>query len=353
MNEPLSSTAQMTPEWLTAVLRREGLLGSSEVKSIRVEDVRTLLVSSVARLEVVYSTETDATAPAHLFLKMSKPELQAHFSRREVEFYNTVARESDDLPLIRCYDARFSEESCASHILLDDLTETHTQTQAPLPPNVSDCKLAIESIARLHARWWEDERLGDRIGSLTQRAEFEETRALLQKHLPAFADFLGDRLHVERLRMYEKILSGRMTPWRRMLSREGLTVTHGDAHWWNFLFPRAARGCPAVLFDWHLWHVDVPLKDLAYMIALNWYPQRRALLEQTLLRLYHRTLTENGVAAYTWETCWQDYRMQIIRELFVPVWQWSSGMQPALWWSSLERIWLAFEDLGCAELLDD
>lgn len=352
MPETLTSAEQLTPEWVTAVLRREGCLERGEVVAVRAAQARTLLVSSVARLEVDYSADATASAPTRLFFKVSAPDLQARFSRKEVEFYETVARESQGLPFVRCYDAAFSEKTGASHVLLDDLTETHTQTQAPLPPSERDCEKAVESLALLHARWWEHERLGDGIGTLTTEAEFGGTKALLQKHLVGFADFLGDRWPAERRETYERILAGPMTPWRRMLRREGLTVTHGDAHWWNFLFPRDCLG-PAVVFDWHLWHVDAPLKDLAYMIALNWYPSRRARLESGLLRRYHAKLRESGVANYSWDACWQDYRRQIIRELFVPVWQWSSGMSPANWWASLEKIWLAFEDLNCAELVDD
>lgn len=340
---------EVTPEWLTDVLRREGCLARGEVAGVRVALSRALVVSSVARLEVSYTG--GAQGPARLFLKVSAPRLQAHFSRREVDFYKTVARASPELPLIKCFDAAFSERSGASHLLLEDLMETHAQPPVPLPPSARDCELAVESLALLHARWWESPRLGVDIGTLTTESEFEELRALLAKHLAGFADFLGDRLLPRRLKTYERILAGPLTPWRRMLRREGLTVTHGDAHWWNFLFPRAGAG-PAVIFDWHLWHVDAPLKDLAYLIALNWYPSRRAVFEQGLLRRYHETLAAAGVAAYGWEACLRDYRVQIIRELFVPVWQWSSGLEPTHWWSSLERIWLAFEDLNCAELIE-
>lgn len=341
---------EVTPEWLTDVLRREGCLARGEVAGVRVALSRALVVSSVARLEVSYTA--GAEGPARLFLKLSTPRVQPHFSRREVDFYKTVARASPELPLVRCYDAAFSEHSGAAHLLLEDLMETHAQPPVPLPPSVRDCELAVESLAMLHARWWESPRLGVDIGTLTTEAEFEELRTLLAKHLAGFADFLGDRLLPQRLKTYERILAGPMTPWRRMLRREGLTVTHGDAHWWNFLFPRADDGGPAVIFDWHLWHVDAPLKDLAYLIALNWYPSRRALFEQGLLRRYHETLAGAGVAAYGWEACLRDYRVQIIRELFVPVWQWSSGLEPTHWWSSLERIWLAFEDLNCVELIE-
>lgn len=40
------------------------------------------------------------------------------------------------------------------------------------------------------------------------------------------------------------------------------------------------------------------------------------------------------------------------RTLFHPAWQWDTGHHPNIWWNHLERIWGAFDDLQCAELLD-
>ncbi|HZG43846.1 MAG TPA: hypothetical protein VEY93_12845, partial [Longimicrobium sp.] len=260
-----------------------------------------------------------------------------------------------------CYDAAYSTETGTAHVLLEDVSETHTQTNAPLPPTLRDCELAIDCLAQLHAHFWEHPQLGTEIGKLTSEREFESLAQTLRAHLTGFTDFLGDRLPAERIAIYERVLDGPMHPWRRMLKAEGLTLSHGDAHWWNFLYPRDDTDDngdddathTALIFDWHLWHVDIPLKDLAFMIAFNWYPQRRARLEQKLLRRYHAALVERGVKNFSWTDCWHDYRQAVIRELFVPVWQWSSGMRPAVWWSNLEKIWMAFEDLRCAELLDE
>jgi hypothetical protein len=76
-------------------------------------------------------------------------------------------------------------------------------------------------------------------------------------------------------------------------------------------------------------------------------------LEQTLLRRYHAALVAGGVEGYSWTDCWRDDRFAVIRELFVPVWQWSNGMGAGIWWSNREKIWMAFADLRCAELLDE
>ena len=54
-------------------------------------------------------------------------------------------------------------------------------------------------------------------------------------------------------------------------------------------------------------------------------------------QLYHAALVAGGVEGYSWEDCWRDYRITVIRELFVPVWQWSSGMQAGVWWLKLKK----------------
>ena len=61
----------------------------------------------------------------------------------------------------------------------------------------------------------------------------------------------------------------------RYHSHRHLTVTHGDAHIWNFLLPRAGVSDTVRIFDFDLWDINVPTHDLAYMVALHWYPERR------------------------------------------------------------------------------
>src|SRR5206468_7889358 len=110
----------------------------------------------------------------------------------------------------------------------------------------------------------------------------------------------------------------------------GLTVTHGDAHNWNFLFPREAGG-PVYLIDWQLWHVDVGTRDLAFLIALHWDAERRRVMEIPLLRKYHEDLIAGGIADYSWSDLWLDYRLCVVRNLTIPVLFWSRGMADESW----------------------
>lgn len=85
---------------------------------------------------------------------------------------------------------------------------------------------------------------------------------------------------------------------------------------------------------------------------ISWYPERRRRVEAPLLRRYHDALASNGVTGYSFQALWEDYRLSVIWRLAVPVWQSSVKLGPWIWWSHLERILMAFDDLGCEELLE-
>jgi hypothetical protein len=104
-------------------------------------------------------------------------------------------------------------------------------------------------------------------------------------------------------------------------------------------------------FDWDCWRVDVATDDLAYMIALHWYPDRRKVLERPLLDLYHATIAAHGVSRYDRQSLVADYRLAVLWQITTPVWQWNGNISPVIWWNNLERIMLAVDDLGCRDLL--
>ena len=105
------------------------------------------------------------------------------------------------------------------------------------------------------------------------------------------------------------------------------------------------------IIDWQVWFAGLGTIDLAYMIGLHWYPERRARLEKDLVRRYHSYLLKAGVGNYDWHDCWYEYRLAIATNVFIPVMQWHYKLDSSIWWSHLERGLLAFEDLDCVELL--
>jgi hypothetical protein len=105
------------------------------------------------------------------------------------------------------------------------------------------------------------------------------------------------------------------------------------------------------LFDWDSWRIDTATDDLAYMMAMHWYPDRRQRLERSLLDRYHAALVANGVCGYDRSALDEDYRLSALWLLMRPVWQEANNIPPVIWWNNLERILLAIDDLGCSDFL--
>ena len=136
----------------------------------------------------------------------------------------------------------------------------------------------------------------------------------------------------------------------RYRTRRNLTIVHGDLHVWNCLLPRDG-GQDVRLFDWDSWRIDTGTDDLAYMLAMHWYPDRRRRLERPLLDRYHAALEAHGVRGYDRRALDEDYRLSVLWLIARPVWQAASNIPPLIWWNNLERSLMAVDDLGCADLL--
>ncbi|MBZ0286932.1 MAG: ecdysteroid 22-kinase family protein [Anaerolineae bacterium] len=351
MAQVITDIEQVTPDWLTDRLQNAGTLTCGGVTHIDAETSRPF-GSIVSRLKLTYSADAPDDAPRKLFLKVADPDAHRQYpgrGKREIEFYGAIpAGDYARLPLPRCYDAVVSDEGF--HLLLDDLTDSHVILPHPFPPSWVQCEQVVDALARLHAYWWNDARLGVSMGrSADQKTVFNGD----EEFYPAFADFLGEALWDERRAIFERAMEASPRLHDR-LRRGSLTLIHGDAHAWNFLYPRDPAD-PAVLVDWEAWDADVGVFDLAYLIALFWFAAHRARMEKTLVERYHEKLVASGVVGYSWDDCWNDYRHAVIRLLFRPVWWWRERRDDQrwaeIWWPRLERIICAYQDLNCEELL--
>jgi len=168
--------------------------------------------------------------------------------------------------------------------------------------------------------------------------------------LAVFSDREGDRLPRARRELFERLIVKGPQLNRRILSRRNMTIVQGDAHFWNCFMP-VEGGSDVRLFDWDCWRVDVATDDLAYLMAMHWYPERRRQMERPLLDCFHATLVENGVRGYSRQALDEDYRLSALWHAATPIWQANGKIPPVIWWNNLERIFLAIDDLGCRELL--
>ena len=168
---------------------------------------------------------------------------------------------------------------------------------------------------------------------------------------PQFSDLLGERLSAERKNIFE--LTFEKIPelaWRQISEANRQTITHGDAHFWNFLFPNKQDASQCILYDWSEWEITLPVRDLTHMITLFCFRDYRQRMEQTLLRFYLYELSEQEIN-YNIEDLLLDYRVYVIINLLRPITQFSQGVPASFWWDMLDKAFSAFDDLECMELL--
>jgi hypothetical protein len=342
----LSTSNDMPPERLKSLLGESSLFVEGGISAMQCEAVSGLFGKShqLFRLHVQYAGGGRQDRPKRLFFKLGK-------SSKEFFFYDTIACRMSSPPLVQCYFAAYDPGSDQTCLLLEDLSGTHYQTEWPLPPSAQLCSQTVQELAKIHAQWWQEARLEiDFRPVIPPGRAWIERRALAREKLPEFMDFLGDRLAPARRQVYEDLLASPAQQWEKGKNAPQQTLLHGDMHVWNVFYPLDPKGS-LYFFDWNMWDAGCPTDDLAYMMAVHWYPERRQWLEGELLKVYHQKLVECGVTNYAWEELQNDYRESVIRSLLIPVWQWVRGIEAGVWWSHLERICLAFEDLKCGDLI--
>ena len=338
----------ITATTLTRWLRRSGALSCGAVVDVRVELQFETAISELTFVTATYSPDATSDLPRNLVVKSPLPASVREWSNSELQFYRLVAPVLGTPPLVRCYAA--IEDDGPGTLVLEDLRSTHDHPPWPIPPSSNQCEAAVDTLARVHAQWWEVPALGNTLGQPHTQESLTTMVQGIAAHLPAFIDAFGYALTAEARHVYKKVFSSSLKPWLRLTDRRAHTIIHGDAHTWNFLFPRSGEGA-ALLIDWQLWHVDVGARDLAFLMALHWYPSRRRELERPLIHYYHDCLLKYGVENYSFEELWLDYRRCAVRNLTIPILFWSRGMKPQAWWHRLECALESYRDLGCEELL--
>ena len=106
----------------------------------------------------------------------------------------------------------------------------------------------LRAIARFHAGWWDDARLGVSIGDWIDYGEARVTA--LADAVERFATMLGYRLAPARLDTYRRLIDAAPRLYRRHSRHSHMTVVHGDAHVWNLFLPQAEGSDDIRFFDW-------------------------------------------------------------------------------------------------------
>jgi hypothetical protein len=340
-----------TAATLSRWLHLSGALPRGAVADLEIDLEFKTAISTLVFLTATYTPDAQTNLPRRLVVKLPPEQTNGEkHSSAEAQFYRELAPVLGTPPLVRCFAEIENDNGVLETLVLEDLRATHDHPPWPIPPSLNQCESAIDALARVHARCWEAPALGNPIGQLPTVESLTSMLNGIIADLPGFMDLFAGSLTTGARMIYERVFSSSFKPWMRITDPKALTIIHGDAHTWNFLFPRSGAGA-AFLIDWQTWHVDIGARDLAFFMALHWHPERRRELERPLLRRYHEALLADEISNYTYDDLWLDYRRCAVRNLTFPIIFWSRGLNPEAWWNRLEFALAAYRDLGCEELL--
>ncbi len=357
MTEPvlIQAIEEITPEWLTTVLKNQGCLTQGKVIRVHTQVASFQgATSQLIHLHVDCSGEAPASVPRLFLLKIAHAAFpEKSLFQKEVQFYQLSSSGAMNLPVPQCYDAVHDPKTGNAHILLEDLSQTHKAGEWYVPPSRSQCYEAIEVLAQIHSQFWKHPELGKVVGTWPQENEFINTLTYshLEQHLPHFFHALADRLSSNQCQLIETVMDQfPALAWKHLQADEGITLIHGDPHYGNFLFPNASSRSSIVLIDWQVWGVGIHALDLAFMLGY-WRAIFQTSGEMELIQHYYQHLRHFGITDYSWDTCWNLFRFYTMRNLLIPIGLHAIGIPTEGWSSWLEQGFAAFQELRCETLL--
>jgi hypothetical protein len=295
----------LTAEWLTHALSlsHPGL----SVSRVGILDQHSGTTGRV-RLSVEYGQGT--SGPPSVFVKLppfdeSQRQLVAvtDMGRREARFYEGPAREAP-LPLPQPYFAAHGDEPTQYIMVLEDLAAAGCTFSTRLEPHAEDHgRKIIDSLAHLHAHFWNDSRFETEFAWLQPAMRGAYGAVLIDSARQQFGDQLPPvftelcRLYVEH---HERI--------NQVLDEGEQTLIHGDTHAGN----QYSRGAVVGLYDWAVVSRSPGIRDVAIYLGNSCPTDIRRSEQERWIRSYHQILVDSGVGAPSFETLWERYRRSVI-----------------------------------------
>lgn len=320
------SSAAVNAEWLNAVMHRNDVLSEATVTGVSASALGMGIgvMAEVSRLSIAYDKPEDG-APATLISKFPTADptnldiaRSLHFYPREVGFYSKLAQYSP-IRTPRLFHAELDMVDHSFVLLLEDIRHAILGDQvAGLTP--AQAEAAITAIGRLHGAWWGKVDSGDmdalfdfsdpHYGTAVQSAY----QHFLPPALAKFPDCYGDytRRTAERL----AAVAARVVLEQSSGARSFL---HGDYRADNLLFGPAFGADGIAAIDWQVSGRGGPLYDVAYLLCNSLPTTDRHQSEKALLRRYHVTLLQMGVTGFSFDDCWEAYRLAVLCGLFVAI----------------------------------
>ena len=300
------------------------------VESIDITEVRTygdadsaksVSTSAQIKMDVRYGGSKSAGLPEKLLAKMSFPDdmeisnpiLDAEFEN-EVLFYQKIRPELDieaPLGLGGHYDA----DSGRFFLLMEDISpkSPHINSMAD-PADEKVVEAVLDTMARLHAGFWESPRLKGDLSWYQNQVEGNLEKlfdGFVREHIKKeMAREVFKREFAEELGATEAEMYAAMKAVKRHQATLPQTILHGDAHFANsYVLPNGAGG----VLDFQVSARGFLMHDIGYYIQSSLSVEKRRKHERDLLASYRDRLGTHGVKELpSMEMLWLEYRRSMI-----------------------------------------
>ena len=348
----------LTPEWLTAVLRENGVIENAVVRKISVEKMDDKGVTTQLARLLLSIEDDEENAPHSIIAKFSSTNaarLEAvralRLYEREVRFYHELAQ-TINLRTPRCYFGAYDPETVGHILLLEDLAPARSGSMID-GCSLADAERVVREIAKLHIPWWDDPQLG-RLDWLRVPGMQERYQTNYKKNWTGYVERAGDLLSKEMRSVVEK-LCDQYLPVTHPLDALPLTLIHRDLQLENLIFDVDGQPDSLAVIDWQWVTAGRGPFDLAWFLAANIAPDVRQAHEIDLLHEYHQLLKDGGIRGYPFEQLVEDYRRSVLSTFAVRVVSIGGGVHDAklerMRSTVIPRMIAAVEDLDCGNLL--
>jgi hypothetical protein len=309
----------LTARWMTDTLRVSGALSQAEVVTLDTQPMSAEkgMTGYLVRLHPSYD-RTEPGAPATLVAKFSGLDAQVRdivhsmgFYEREVRFYQQLAA-STPVQTPRCYFADVDVTDGRSLIILEDLAPARNGSWSG-GSSLQDVQLAVTEIAKVHVAWWQSPLLEQHTWlSMTGFMAVSQVQAVFDQTWQNFLGKLSVPVTSEISAVGELLAEHLHAVTAHLLESTPRTLLHHDFDADNLFFGQDAGSPRLSVIDWQLTTGGRAAVDVAWLIGGQCERQLRRESEDQLLHTYHSLLLQNGVADYTFEQCWDDYRLAML-----------------------------------------
>jgi hypothetical protein len=306
-----ASITDITPEWLTEVLRGSGALDTASVSAIDFTDIGegTGIFGEISRVGLSY--DEPGAGPASVVAKMPclEPEnlAVAHalgIYEREIRFFEEVAP-STKLRIPACHHAELTNEGHFV-LILEDLSVGYEVGDQVVGATLDQAHSVIDALVGLHTHWWETPQLHALawLPVPDSPAYMAAVPGIYRAGLPVLRESWADRLPRASIDLAER-LDPRFEELMTMTGGGPQTFAHSDTRLDNLFFERAGNG--VAFIDFQLSLRGRAVTDLAYFIGTSVQGDVAANNWEPLLRRWHDQLTDTGID-YAWDDAVLHYK---------------------------------------------